>query len=92
VVFNVESPPKLAAKSFRNNARRNIGNAAGRKGQDDTYGLARIFGVRTGLPLRKGKPQQNKPSQGHPDKDPGGGAIKKCHGVVPGTVDEFESL
>ena len=32
LIFDVESPPKPGAEPFRNNARGNIGNAAGRKG------------------------------------------------------------
>jgi hypothetical protein len=46
LVLDVEPLSKLVAEFFRNDARRGIGDAAGREWQNDAHGLVRITRLR----------------------------------------------
>src|SRR5437868_2402634 len=60
LVFNVKPASKPAAKFLCNDARRDVGDATGRKRQNDAHCFVRVFGLSTALTLRKGKTQQHK--------------------------------
>jgi hypothetical protein len=49
LILDVKALPEPVAQLFRNNPRRNIGDAAGRERQHDAHGLVRIAGVRAGF-------------------------------------------
>ena len=48
LVLDVKTLPKLVAELFRNDARRDVGDAAGGKRQNDAHGLVGIAGLRIG--------------------------------------------
>jgi hypothetical protein len=76
LVFDVKPATEFATKFLCNNARRNIGNPACGKRQDDTHGLARVFGFSIGLPLSKREGQDKKQRQGNPKRHLRNGAIR----------------
>jgi hypothetical protein len=49
LILDIKPLPELVAEFFRDDPRRDIGDAAGRKRQDDADGLVRVAGLRTSL-------------------------------------------
>ena len=66
LIFYVKSATKLRSKFLCNNAGRDVGDPACRKGQHDPHCLVRVFGLRFAHPLRKS--QADREQQGHPQR------------------------
>jgi hypothetical protein len=80
LVLDVEALAEPVAELFRNDARRGIGDAAGRERQHDAHGLDGIGGLRAGRTGSDRGYGQRKHQQRDSRENPGEGTIKRCHG------------